>query len=174
MDDYTLATKQKILKKILLRTDLTQWFFWWWILAILAKVFWKKNIVSQIPRFFKTIEQKAPKPQLPTIWFFHFHILSRYCQLWLNIFMDDCHLSNVTKLKKNHCPHQAGFGLSWRLACTSCTGKQPLKPQKDALTTNIPLRSDVEVQVSLHTHSAYQVRSAFPSIFKDKTYRWVG
>jgi hypothetical protein len=23
-----------------------------------------------------------------------------YCQIWLNILMDDCHLSNITKLKK--------------------------------------------------------------------------
>ncbi len=23
-----------------------------------------------------------------------------YCQIWLNIHMDDCHLSNITKLKK--------------------------------------------------------------------------
>ncbi len=106
------------------------------------KYFERRILFHKFPVFWKTIEQKSPKPQLPTIWFFHFHILSRYCQLWLNIFMDDCHLSNVTKLKKNHCPDQAGFGLSWRLACTSCTGKQPLSRQKDALTTDIPLRAE--------------------------------
>jgi hypothetical protein len=29
------------------------------------------------------------------------NILNLICQIWLNIFMVDCHSSNITKLKKN-------------------------------------------------------------------------
>ncbi len=82
--------------------------------------------------------------------------------------MDNCHLSNVTKWKKNHCPDQAGFGLFWRLACTLHRNTTTTQPAKEALTTDIPLRSELEVQVNLHSHSGHQVRSAPPSIFKTK------
>jgi hypothetical protein len=89
----------------------------------------KKNILSQIPCFLKNNSTKIIQTSIAyymkrCLRLLYFHILNRYCQLWLNIFMDDCHLSNVTKLKKNHWLDQAGFGLSWRLACTSCSGKQ--------------------------------------------------
>jgi hypothetical protein len=78
----------------------TYWFFWWQIFTILrfflkiehfvtfSLVFWKKSQKSpQLPKVWKGA-QGVPLPYF------------EYCQVWLNILMDDCPLGNIIKLKK--------------------------------------------------------------------------
>jgi hypothetical protein len=65
-------------------------------------MFSKRNAPSQIPYF---REKKNSSKFIPIAYkyervlkIFYFHILSN-CQIWLNILMDDHHLSNITELK---------------------------------------------------------------------------
>jgi hypothetical protein len=76
--------------------------FWWQNSVISGKKFLKRNAPSQIPYLW----EKKNSPKFITIAYkyervfkiFYFHILSN-CQIWLNILMDDHHLSNITELK---------------------------------------------------------------------------
>ncbi len=71
----------------------------------------KKIFYHKFPFFFWKKKMKGKKnrqkfSQLPTIQYkrvLKIFQLSQfeYCQIWLNILMDNCHLSNITKVKKN-------------------------------------------------------------------------
>ncbi len=101
---------------------------WRW-LAIKICVFnfyaWKYNVGKEVVGMWNELEidflfflfgtlLECKSPTLPNMkGCFKFFVL---CQIWLNILMDECHLRNITKLKRNHCfrPLHTWEKKSWK------------------------------------------------------------
>lgn len=112
--------------------------FWCGIFSILLKIFRKKEY------FFKKKLQKKfkkKKSQLPIIWKGIEDILLSY----LNFFVDDCHLRNITNLKKqkNHWPIVSSFFWPIPQRWISCN-----KIKLDRGYFHVTFQSDLKVPIN--------------------------
>jgi hypothetical protein len=71
------------------------------------RIFCHKFLFFKTWNFKNQLKKKSPKIITPTHNMVGYCLdfstcIFEYCQIWLNIFMDDCHLNNITKLEKKH------------------------------------------------------------------------
>jgi hypothetical protein len=91
----------------------------WWIFVILWKIFWNFGIFimdslfieKHLPFFFLDFKSHHNYPQHEIVLNFFLFFYFEYFQLLLNTLMDDHHIINITKLKKNHIMSNQSFFL---------------------------------------------------------------